>query len=353
MGRRPGSVAEFVINDLSMTNHFLDQELVAEIEKKGTQAISRSMDHATMLMSVVIVSYNSRHLLRACLVSIESEPFGEVIVIDNASSDGSGDMVAQDFAWVRLIKSNSNDGYGAAANRAIASCSSKYILLLNCDTLLQAGALQALYDYLDQHPQVAVAGPSLMNPNGTHQDSCFPFPTPLQVLLRETSLSKIRPDKMSSGSPRFAQAVPWVLGAALAIRRSTFESVGGFDPTFFMYYEEVDLCYRLHKAGLQTHFVSAAAVTHIGGASTKQQRTIMAIQLYKSLCHFYRQHYSRFQSFQLQLVLTYLMLRNMIKDILKLIPRTFSHEAGSPAHDLHVWRSVLSGVWSTNGWLKR
>jgi N-acetylglucosaminyl-diphospho-decaprenol L-rhamnosyltransferase len=320
---------------------------IIDTEKRGEPAISQSTERADLPMSVVVVSYNSRELLSACLASIELEQSGQVIVVDNASSDGSAEIVAQDFPWVSLIKSKKNDGYGAAANLAITSCSSKYVLLLNCDTLLQPGTLQALTDYLDQHPQVAIVGPVLVNPDGTRQASCFSFPTPVQTLLKETSLSKIWSDELSKVSPGSAQDVPWVLGAALAIRRLAFESVGGFDPSFFMYYEEVDLCYRLNKSGWQTHFTPSATVTHIGGASTKQQRTSMARQLYKSLCHFYKKHYSHTQSFQLKLVLTYLMFRNIVKDIFKLARKT-----RYAADDLLVWRSVLSSVWSTNGWLK-
>jgi GT2 family glycosyltransferase len=281
-------------------------------------------------------------------------------VIDNASSDGSAELVRQDFPWVRLIASKQNHGYGAAANVAITSCSSKYVLLLNCDTLLQPGTLQALSDYLDQHPRVAVVGPSLVNPDGTRQISCFAFPTPLQTLLRETSLpfllqrlSPVHFNNLLTGPPQYTQAVPWVLGAALAIRCSALESVGGFDPSFFMYYEEVDLCYRLQKAGWEIHFAPVASITHVGGASTKQHRTAMASQLYRSLCHFYQQHYSGRQILQLKLIMTYLMIRNIIRDSFR-----SSHIAALSRNrygtdDLLVWRSVLFNLWSTGGWFKK
>ena len=330
-----------------MISHFSRRESPVDIENSRGPGKSRVVEYASLPISVVIVSYNSRELLHDCLASMEGEPFDQVIVIENASSDGSVEMVARDFPWVILIKSVKNDGYGAAANLAIASCSSKYVLLLNCDTLLQPGALQVLYNYLEQHIHVAIVGPALVKLDGTRQASCFTFPTPLQTLLKETSLSKIRLNERSNSSPDSARSVSWVLGAALAIRRTAFESVGGFDQSFFMYYEEVDLCYRLNKSGWQTHFTPAATVTHIGGASTKQQRAAMAIQLYKSLCHFYKKHCSPTQSFQLKLVLTYLMFRNIVKDSFKLARKT-----RYATDDLLVWRLVLSSVWSTNGWLK-
>lgn len=335
-----------------MSTHLLDRTLV-DTDKKRKLAISQTATRADLPISVVIVSYNSRELLRACLTSIELEEPSEIVVIDNVSSDASAEMVRQDFPKVRLMKSEKNNGYGAAANRAIASCSSKYVLLLNCDTLLSPGSLQALSDYLDQHPQVAIVGPSLVNPDGTPQPSCFRFPTPFQTFLNETSLSQIRIGNLSNGSPRVAQAVPWVLGAALAIRRLAFESLGGFDSSFFMYFEEVDLCYRLNKAGWQTHFTPAAIVTHVGGASTKQQRSRMVLQLYKSLCHFYQLHYSRLQGFQLKLVLTYVLLRKIGRENLKTIRKTYSADDRHLTEDVLVWRSILSNLWSTNGWLKR
>ena len=329
------------------------------IENRRDPEMSPVGEHAPLPISVVIISYNSREYLRACLTSIEVDQCSEVIVVDNFSTDGSDEIVIQEFPQIRLIKSKQNNGYGAAANLAITHCSSKYVLLLNCDTLLQPETLQTLSDYLNQHPQAAIVGPALVNPDGTRQDSCFAFPTPLQILLRDTSLptlmrffSKTGTDDLLDGSPRYARAVPWVLGAALAIRRSAFESVDGFDRSFFMYYEEVDLCYRLHMLGWQVHFTPAATVTHIGGVSTHQQRSAMAIQLYKSLCHFYQQHYSRTQRVQLKLVLTYLMLRNILKDAFNLFGRTFRRSANNKSSDWMVWRSVLSGVWSTNGWLK-
>jgi GT2 family glycosyltransferase len=272
-------------------------------------------------------------------------------VVDNASSDNSDKMITRDFPRVKLIKSE-NNGYGTAANLAIASSSAKYIMLLNSDTLLHPGSIQVLNNYLDQHPQVAIVGPRLLNPDGTRQSSCFPFPAPLSVLLRESSLSKVWPDNLSASSPDSDQVVPWVLGAALAIRRLAFESLGGFDRSFFMYYEEVDLCYRLKKSGWQTHFTPAAIVTHVGGASTRQRRTAMVIQLYKSLCHFYQQHYSRGQIIQLRLVLTYLMLRNLVLETLLVAFGPQPDEPHLPANDLQVWRSVLSSIWSKNGWLK-
>lgn len=329
-----------------------DKPRTVDDPARNRPAISQAEEPLDLPISIVIVSYNARELLRTCIESTASERAEEIVVIDNASSDGSDQMVMQDFPWVRMIPSE-NIGYGAAANLAIEACSSEYVLLLNSDTVLHPGSLQALCDHLNGHPQAAIVGPLLVNPDGTHQASCFSFPTPLQILLRDTSLSIFGTGIPSKGSSLVAQTVPWVLGAALTIRRSAFDSVGGFDRSFFMYFEEVDLCYRLHRSGWQIHFTPAATVTHLGGGSTRQQRPAMALQLYKSLCHFYQLHYSRLQSFQLKLVLTYLMVRNMIKELLRKVRNTHSHHDHSLSGDLLVWRTILYRVWSRNGWLRR
>lgn len=313
------------------------------------QSLISGADHRATSTTIVIINYNSRDLLGNCLMSVESESQEQVIVVDNASSDGSAEMVRRDFPWVQLILSSRNDGYGAAANLAVASSSSKYVLLLNSDTYLQPGALQVLSHYLDEHPHVAIAGPRLINPDGTSQVSTFEFPTPLQTLLRETSLSSFVPNSFKHPSAAFARDVPWVLGATLAIRRTAFDAIGGFDETYFMYFEEVDLCYRLGQAGLQTHFVPGAAVMHVGAASTKRQRAAMLGQLYKSLCHFYRQHYSGREKIELKFILTYLMFRNILKDMFRSFRPTMKAHA---VENLSVWRFILTSVWSSKGWLK-
>ncbi len=311
------------------------------------QALISATDRTATSISVVIVNYNSREQLRNCLSSIQSESWGQVIVADSVSSDGSAEMVRQDFPWVHLMLCPQNNGYGAAANLAIASCASNYVLLLNSDTVLKPGTLQTLNKYLDQHLQVAVAGPQFVNADGRHQLSCFEFPTPWQTLLQETSLSRFLP--LSAKSVQAAQPVPWVLGAALAIRRVAFDAVGGFDESFFMYFEEVDLCYRLKQAGWQTHFIPEAVIMHIGGASTKHHRAAMLQRLYQSLCHFYRRHYTGREKLQLKFILTYLMFRNILKDTIRSLRSTMKEVASD---NLSVWRSILTSVWSNDGWLK-
>src|SRR3954449_5701176 len=142
-------------------------------------------------MDVAIVNYNTHEQLRACLMTIPACEAGAVLVVNNASTDGSVEMLRAEYPWVRLIINQANRGYGAALNQAVASCAGEYVLLLNSDTCLAPGALAALSDYLDEHPRVALLGPRLHNLDGTLQASCYPFPTPLHLFLEESTLGRL------------------------------------------------------------------------------------------------------------------------------------------------------------------
>jgi GT2 family glycosyltransferase len=325
-------------------------ELLQEVEEStGSDMASTATPRRERLpIAVVVVSYNTREHLHACLATIFAAAPCEVIVVDNASSDGSVEMITANYPEVVLHANKQNRGYGAAANQAIASCNADYVLLLNSDTRLEAGALKALSSYLDRNPRAAMVGPRLVRPNGTLQRSCLPFPTPLNSFLRESALTTflrsmpiLRERYLLTWSHRYPRVVPCVLGAALAIRRDAFQAIGGFDESFFMYYEEVDLCYRLHLAGWQVHFAPVTSVVHIGEASTDHHRAEMAVQLYASLNHFYRRHYSIRQMEQLRLVKTYIMLRNIVRDRIHLHRVRHSYHHTRLLEDLAVWKRVL------------
>lgn len=300
------------------------------------------------MTSVAIVNYNTCEHLRACLMTIEPEMVSRVVVVDNASSDGSVSMVQAEYPWVKIYANRKNLGYGAAANQAIAGCEGPHVLLLNSDTRLQPGTLCVLNDYLDRHPGAAIVGPRLLNPNGTLQPSCYPLPTPLHVFLQESTLARL-----ISGIPilrdRYARTwnhaqdrlVPWVLGAALAIRRQAFDAVGGFDTSFFVYAEEIDLCYRLRKAGWQTHFTPRTNIIHYGGASTRQQREEMTAQFFFSMVHFYRQHYSKSRLIQLFIVMKSIVLARLLRDSIRLRLAREKREHARLAEQIAAWRRIL------------
>lgn len=249
-------------------------------------------------IDVVLVSHNTRGLLLAALASVEDA--GEVVVVDNASTDGSAEAVRRAFPRVRVLENAGNPGYGAAANQGIAACSAPFVLLLNSDTVVRPDALRALAGYLESHPRAGLAGPRLENPDGTLQRSCFAFLGTARLAIEKSPLGRrlasipaLRDRWLIHHGPHDRpRTAPWVLGAALALRREAFEAVGGFDPDFFLYAEEVDLCYRLWEAGWEVHFAPVATVVHVGGASTAPRRAEMEAQRTESARRFYRRHYS-------------------------------------------------------------
>lgn len=303
-------------------------------------------------IAVVIVNYNTREYLRECLAAFLSQSTDQLIVVDNASSDGSAEMVRACYPSVKLYDNAFNRGYGAAANQAMAACTAEYVLLLNSDTVVHKGALDALTIYLDQHPSVGIVGPRLVNPDGTLQPSCYAFPgtfkwflhyeVPGQLIRRVPTLRNYQERTWPHIE---AQPVPWVMGAALAIRREAFGAVGGFDESFFMYCEETDLCYRLQTAGWQVHFAPVATVMHVGQASTKQYRTEMAVQHIASRLLFYRRHYSTVRFGMLAVMMKCTVLARLLFDFYRRLSARDSSQSAGMAADIAAWQRVLIGKW--------
>jgi GT2 family glycosyltransferase len=314
----------------------------------------------TPRISAVVISYQAREELRACLSALRPEPLAEIVVVDNASRDGSLDLVRSEFPDVRLIANQRNGGYGAAANQGVLGSAADYVLVLNCDTVLQPGAATVLAAYLEGHPRAAIVGPRLLNEDGTLQPSCFPFLTPPNVLLVMSGLNHV-----IARVPRIADLhlptsdhlvegrVPWVKGAALAIRAAAFKSVGGFDESYFLYGEEHDLCYRLERAGWETHFTPAATVTHIERASSRGREAAVSEQIFLSLIRFYRQHYSRGRLLRLRAVLGLLMSARIARDTLRLSRTRDGHRRQELRRSISVWRRVLLGRVSQAPLLER
>lgn len=295
--------------------------------------------------AVVIVNHETREHLRACLETVRSEGPGEVVVVDNASTDGSAGMVRSDFPEARLVENGHNPGYGAGVNQGAASCRSPFILLLNSDTRVKPGALEALGRELDQHPKAAVVGPLLLNPDGTRQPSCFPFLTPFAVLAMNTYLNRLvrytrRFRPVYSTLP--PGEVPWVKGAAMAIRREAFEMVGGFDPSYFLYAEEMDFCWRLRRSGWEIRFTPEAAVVHEEGASTGRMRPEMAVRLFQSLAHFHRRHSPRGTIRRLRWAVTLAMAEHVVRDTVKSLWAFDPERRQALGRDLEVWRRVIA-----------
>jgi GT2 family glycosyltransferase len=233
-------------------------------------------------LSLIIVSYNVRNLLIACLESIQSVVASsrlryEIIVVDNASSDGSPESVRQRFPGVRLIENTENLGFAAANNRGLRDAGGRVIVLLNPDTTVPPGTMDTLYGYLDAHPDAGVVGPRLVYPDGSTQPSRRRFPTVLTGLLESTIVQDYWPENpatrryyLADRSIDVIQDVDWLVGACLMARREVFEQAGVLDEAFFMYSEEVEWCHRVRKAGWRIVYLPEATIVHHEGASSRQ-----------------------------------------------------------------------------------
>jgi GT2 family glycosyltransferase len=227
-------------------------------------------------LSIVIVSFNTRDLLRNCLTSVAAGGGNlevETFVVDNASADGSPDMVEREFPSVRLICNDVNRGFAAANNLAIEQATGRYLLLLNSDTEVQHDALRTLVRFMDQHPNAGYCGPRLINPDGSHQPSARRFPTVLSGAYSLLGLAGRRPeskhtlDLHASHSDRGEFRSGWLCGACVVVRAETARQVGLLDEGFFLYFEETDWCKRMAGAGWEGWFVGSAEVMHLGGQS--------------------------------------------------------------------------------------
>ena len=249
------------------------------------------------MISIIIVSWNIAQLLENCLRSILANPplsSLEIWVVDNASTDGSPRMVREKFPQVHLIENHENVGFARANNQALQQSTGQYHLLLNPDTLVCAGALQALADFLDKHPETGAAGPRILNPDSSLQISSHPRPTLTRELWHLFHLDAVLPyaaypkAKWQTNQP---QEVDILMGACLLVRKDVLDQVGILDEGYFIYSEEVDLCYRIQRAGWSLYWVPQAEVVHFGGQSTQQVPTEMFLNLYHSKIKYFRKHH--------------------------------------------------------------
>ncbi len=224
-------------------------------------------------VTVVVVTYNSARHLPSCLGALVTALAGiehEIIVVDNASTDATCDLVHRYAPRATLIRNDANAGFGAANNQALVEGRGTYKLLINPDAVVWPGSVSALVAHMDAHPRCGLAGPRLHDPDETTQFSVFNFPTPGNQVFESLFLHRLAPGL----TPRFGEvvydpafygesrSVGWVSGAAMILRSAALDATGLFDERFFMYSEEKDLCYRMHRAGWSVDYVSEAHATH-------------------------------------------------------------------------------------------
>jgi GT2 family glycosyltransferase len=252
-----------------------------------------------MHLSIAIVNWNTRELLSNCLESIFSYPPDcpfNVVVVDNASSDGSDEMVREHFPQVCLITNKENAGFAKANNQAISTTDSKYILLLNPDTVVLPDALQMLVEFMESNPGAGAAGSRVLNPDGSLQTSCYVAPTLSHEFFRLFHLSRLYPDsayQMKNWNTNTSRPVDIIQGDCLMLRKSALDQVGLLDESFFIYSEDVDLCYRLQRANWGLYWVPKAQVIHYGAQSTHQVAAEMFLQLYQSKLMCMRKHHGQ------------------------------------------------------------
>ena len=261
------------------------------------------MDNRSTL-GIIIISFNVRKLLKECLESIYRQTQRtrfEIWVIDNHSRDESVAMLQESFPEVHLIENDENLGFTRANNQALRQCRCDFFLLLNPDTLLQDGALDKMVQFLDEHPEVGIAGCKVLNRDGTLQLACRrSIPTPKVAFYRLTGLSRLFPNNhtmakynMTYEDPDQAHEVDAVSGAFLMIRREVVEKIGLLDERFFMYGEELDWCLRTQRAGWSVMYCPQSQIIHYKGESTKYNSRKAALEFYRAMYLFHRKHFAQ------------------------------------------------------------
>lgn len=296
-------------------------------------------DNGRLTLSIIIVSYNTRQLLDDCLASIRAAevPEGglEVIVVDNASQDGSQEMVQNEYPEVCLLALAENLGFSAANNRGTAVSHGEYILFLNSDTVVEPDALSKPVAYMRQHPQVGALTARLMYPNGQRDpDNHRGFPTPWNAVCHFSGLGKLLPNepRVNGYFQTYADfnqihAVDVIAGSYMLMPRFVVDDLGGWDETYFFYGEDIDFCYRINQAGYQIVYYPHVTVLHYKGASSglrkesaeiarppKETRVKVARESVRAMQLFYRKFYSdQYPSVVTWLVLAGIRLRGWFR----------------------------------------
>ncbi len=267
---------------------------------------------ADLDLSVVVLNYNTRDHLRECLLSLRREGSttlshgdasvtAEVLVVDNASSDGSARMVEAEFPWVTLIRSPRNGGFAFGNNLALVRSRGRAILVLNPDTEVPEGAIETLLDRLRTRPEAAVVGPKLVRADGTMHLACRrSFPSPSVAFYRLSGLSQRFPHSPRFGrynltflDPDLEAEVDSVCGACMLVRRAAIQQAGLLDERFFMYGEDLDWCWRFKERGWTVRYLPTVEVRHQHGAASRQRALRTTFHFFRAMDLFYRKHYQR------------------------------------------------------------
>jgi GT2 family glycosyltransferase len=264
-------------------------------------------------VSIIVVNYNTRDILRDCLDSVYKQAKiieCEVIVIDNASRDGSVEMIKNFFPQVILIENPINRGFAAANNQGIRVAKGEYMLLLNSDTILLDNAVKKSVEFADSHERAGIVGCRVLNRDGTLQPTCFMFPSLLNLVLLVSCLNKLfyrsrffGREQMTWWDRMDEREVDVVTGCFMLVRREGVRDVGLLDEQYFMYGEETDWCYRFKKKNWKVFYTPVPEIVHIGGCSSSHIKPKMILQLRGSILLFFKKHYGQ-MSYRLACFLT-------------------------------------------------
>ncbi|MDE2812042.1 MAG: glycosyltransferase [Gemmatimonadota bacterium] len=257
-----------------------------------------------MRLSVVFLSYNTRDLTRQALSSVLAAVEGlevEIFVVDNASADGSADMVAEEFPQVKLICNAANVGFAAGNNVALRQVTGEYALLINTDTIVRRDALRTMVEFLDAHPEAGACGCKILDPDGTLQlDSRRGFPTPLAAFCKMSGLSRLFPKHpliahyhMTYLDPEQMAEVEVLSGSCMMVRKAAMDQVGLLDEDYFMYGEDIDWCYRFHQAGWKIYYVPTTAIIHFRGESGRGTPLKILYRKSQAMSIFVNKHMAR------------------------------------------------------------
>ncbi len=258
-----------------------------------------------LLLSVIIVSYNTRELTLRCLRELTERLNAEALsheiwVVDNASHDGSAAAIESEFPDVYLLASPDNLGFGVANNQALERANGRFFLLLNSDAFVHEGALSRMLAIMDDpaKSRVGAVGPRLLNEDNSLQRSCWKFPSPGRSWFESLGLARlIGPHPHWGDYYRWShdqlRSVDFVIGACLLVRREVYDEIGGFDPAFFLYAEETDWQKRMRSVGWDIVFTPDALVTHVGGASGKAEKVQVSLLFWQGQERYVLKHYGR------------------------------------------------------------
>lgn len=267
-----------------------------------------------MDISIIIVNWNTQNLLRDCLQSINDtvrDVTFEIIVVDNASDDGSVLMLREEFPGVTLIENRENRGFGAANNQAFAIMRGTYALLLNTDIVLTDNAIFELFSFMETHPVTAMAGGQLLNRDGSKQNSIANFPTLLTLVTNISLLEYLFPKRFPS--KRYMHTEPIVIesaiGACLIVRKKAMDEVGIFDERYFFFFEETDWAYRMRSAGWKIYHVPSAMIYHLQGQSIGRN-VRSRIEYYRSRYHFFKKWKGRPYTIAIYIVIILRLMAN-------------------------------------------